>query len=251
MNVSTALLPVNRIPFFPWNTTGRGELGEPSGERNVRILLVEDNVEVARQVKSTLEHALFVVDVAYDGKEGLFLGQSEPYDAVILDLGLPELDGLSVLQQWRSSGIETPVLILTSRNTWREKVTGLRAGADDYLAKPFEFEELLARLEALIRRTSGHASPLLRCGRVALDTNSARVTMDGQLVDLTALEYRALDYLMQHQGRVISKTELTEHIYDQDFDRDSNVIEVLINRLRHKLYAELILTRRGLGYQLK
>jgi two-component system OmpR family response regulator len=213
-------------------------------------LLVEDNVEVARQIRSTLEHALYVVDVAPDGKEGLFLGQSEPYDAVVLDLGLPELDGLSVLHQWRSQGLQMPVLILTSRNSWREKVTGLRAGADDYLAKPFEFEELLARLEALIRRTSGHASPILNCGRVALDTNSARVILDGQLVELTALEYRAFEYLMQHRGKVISKTELTEHIYDQDFDRDSNVIEVLINRLRHKLYPDLIKTRRGLGYQL-
>jgi two-component system OmpR family response regulator len=216
----------------------------------VRILVVEDNVEVARQIKSTLEYALYAVDVAEDGKEGLFMGQSEPYDAVILDLGLPELDGLRVLQTWRSEGNETPVLILTSRNTWREKVIGLRAGADDYLAKPFEFEELLARLEALIRRTTGHANPLLNFGRVTLDTNSARVTLDGKLVELTALEYRALDYLMLHRGKVVSKIELTEHIYDQDFDRDSNVIEVLINRLRHKLYPDLIKTRRGLGYQL-
>jgi len=217
----------------------------------VRILLVEDNLEVARQIKSTLEHALYVVDVACDGEEGLFLGQSEPFDAVILDLGLPKLDGLSVLQQWRSQGILTPVLILTSRNTWREKVTGLRAGADDYLAKPFEFEELLARVEALIRRATGHATPVVTCGRVTLDSNSARVTLDGQLVELTALEYRALEYLMQHQDKVVSKTELIEHIYDQEFDRDSNVIEVLINRLRHKFFPELIATRRGLGYQLK
>lgn len=223
---------------------------EETGERVMRILVVEDNVEVARQIKSTLEHALYAVDVAYNGKEGQFLGESEPYDAIILDLGLPELDGLSVLQAWRSEGYQTPVLILTSRNTWREKVTGLRAGADDYLAKPFEFEELLARLEALIRRTSGHANPLLNYGRVTLDEHSARVTLDGQLVELTALEYRALDYLMAHRGKVVSKTELTEHIYDQDFDRDSNVIEVLINRLRHKLYPEMIKTRRGLGYQL-
>lgn len=217
----------------------------------MRILVVEDNADVARQIKSTLDHELYVVDIALDGEEGLFLGATEPYDAIILDLGLPKLDGLSVLQRWRSSGSEVPVLILTSRDTWREKVTGLRAGADDYLAKPFEFEELLARLEALIRRASGHASPLMRCGGVVLDTNSARVTMDGNLVDLTALEYRTLDYLMQHAGKVVSKTELTEHIYDQDFDLDSNVIEVLINRLRGKLKTNLIRTRRGLGYQLK
>ena len=216
----------------------------------MRVLIVEDNVELARQVKSTLAHERYVVDVAEDGEEGLFLAQSEPYDAVILDLGLPRLDGLSVLQQLRSAGNDVPVLILTSRDTWREKVTGLRAGADDYLAKPFEFEELLARLEALIRRATGHASPILTCCNVALDTNGARVTVDGNPVDLTALEYRTLEYLMQHPDKVISKTELTEHIYDQNFDRDSNVIEVLINRLRGKLNTDLIKTRRGLGYQI-
>ena len=216
----------------------------------MRILVVEDNADVARQIKTALAPELYVVDIALDGEEGLFMGESEPYDAVVLDLGLPKLDGLSVLQRWRAAGRDVPVLILTSRNTWREKVTGLRAGADDYLAKPFEFEELLARLEALIRRASGHANPLLKWGNIVLDTNSARVTMDGNLVDLTALEYRTLDYLMQHDGKVVSKTELTEHIYDQDFDRDSNVIEVLINRLRGKLNPGLIRTRRGLGYQL-
>lgn len=219
----------------------------------MRILVIEDNTELTRQIKSTLEHALYAVDVALDGEEGQFLGETEPYDAVILDLGLPKLDGLTVLQRWRASGNRVPVLILTSRQTWREKVAGLRAGADDYLAKPFEFEEMLARLEALIRRTTGHASAILRSkyGGVVMDTSSARVTMEGSLVDLTALEYRTLEYLMQHQDEVVSKTELIEHIYDQDFDRDSNVIEVLINRLRGKLAPDLIKTRRGLGYQLK
>ena len=217
----------------------------------MRILVVEDNTDVSRQIKSALTHELYVVDIAFDGEEGLFLGETEPYDAIILDLGLPKLDGLSILQRWRSSGNQVPVLILTSRDTWREKVTGLRAGADDYLAKPFEFEELLARLEALIRRSSKRANPALACDNVILDTNTARVTMDGNLVELTALEYRTLDYLMQHPGKVVSKTELTEHIYDQNFDLDSNVIEVLINRLRRKLKADLIRTRRGLGYQLK
>jgi len=218
----------------------------------VRILVIEDNAELTRQIKSTLEHALYVVDVAFDGEEGLFLGDSEPYDAVILDLGLPKMDGLTVLQRWRAAGNKVPVLILTSRQTWREKVTGLRAGADDYLAKPFEFEEMLARVEALIRRASGHASSILRCkcAGVEMDTGSARVTMNGNLVELTALEYRTLEYLMQHQDEVVSKSELIEHIYDQDFDRDSNVIEVLINRLRGKLTTCLIQTRRGLGYQL-
>jgi len=217
----------------------------------MRVLVVEDNEDLARQIKSALAHEMYVVDIASDGEDGLFLGESEPYDAIILDLGLPKLDGLSVLQKWRSAGNEVPVLVLTSRDTWREKVAGLRAGADDYLAKPFEFEELLARLEALLRRASGHASPVIVCGNVRIDTNSARVTMDGALIDLTALEYRTLDYLMQHPGKVVSKTELTEHIYNQDFDLDSNVIEVLINRLRSKLRADLIKTRRGLGYQIK
>ncbi len=216
----------------------------------MRVLVIEDNAEVARQLNSELKHALYAVDLAYDGENGLFLGITEPYDAVILDLGIPKIDGLSVLNQWRSRGIKVPVLILTSRNTWREKVIGLRSGADDYLAKPFEFDELLARLEALIRRTAGHPEPTLSFGRVVLDTNSTRVTMDGHAVELTALEFQTLSYLMQHSGKVVSKTELTEHIYNQDFNRDSNVIEVLINRLRHKLYAELIKTRRGLGYQL-
>jgi len=216
----------------------------------MRVLIVEDNAELARQVKSTLAHERYVVDIAGDGQEGLFLAETEPYDAVILDLGLPRLDGLSVLQRLRSAGNEVPILILTSRDTWREKVAGLRAGADDYLAKPFEFEELLARLDALIRRASGHASPLLTCCNVVLDTNGARVTVDGNPVELTALEYRTLEYLMQHPDKVVSKTELTEHIYDQNFDRDSNVIEVLINRLRGKLNTDLIKTRRGLGYQI-
>lgn len=217
----------------------------------MRILIVEDNQEVARQIKTALEQELFVVDVAPDGKQGWFLGDTEAYDAVILDLGLPKMDGLSLLQKWRQSGNAVPVLILTSRDTWREKVAGLRAGADDYLAKPFELEEVMARVEALIRRASGHASPLLKCGTVELEPVSARVTMDGVPVNMTALEYRALQYLMQKQGRVVSKSELSEHIYGQDLERDSNVIEVLINRLRSKLDPTLIRTRRGLGYQVK
>ncbi len=191
-----------------------------------------------------------MVDLAFDGEEGQFLGETESYDAVILDLGLPKRDGLVVLENWRANANQVPVLILTSRITWREKVTGLRAGADDYLAKPFEYDELMARLEALIRRASGHGEPVLTCGEIRLDTGSARVTRAGGLVKMTALEYRALGYLMQHQGKVVSKTELTEHIYDQDFDRDSNVIEVLINRLRSKLGPGLIKTRRGLGYEM-
>jgi two-component system OmpR family response regulator len=217
----------------------------------MRILVIEDNQDVARQVGETLEEELYVVDIAHDGEQGWFLGDTETYDAVVLDLGLPILDGLTVLQRWRYSGNQVPVLILTSRDTWREKVSGLRAGADDYLAKPFELEELLARVEALIRRSSGHANPILRCGPVELDTNSARVTLRGHHINLTAQEYRALQYLMQHQDKVVSKPELSEHIYEQEIERDSNVIEVLINHLRNKLEPDLIKTRRGLGYQLK
>ncbi|MFV2067278.1 MAG: response regulator transcription factor [Pirellulales bacterium] len=216
----------------------------------MRILVVEDDRHVARQVDTTLRKAGYVTDVAYDGEEGHFLGDTEPYDAVVLDLGLPAIDGLTVLRRWREGARKMPVLILTARDTWRETVTGLRAGADDYLAKPFELEELLARIEALLRRAAGHASSVLACGPLELDTGTNRVTLAGDLVELTALEFRALAYLMHHQEKVVSKTELTEHIYSQDFDRDSNVIEVLINRLRKKLGRELIRTHRGQGYQL-
>ena len=216
----------------------------------MRVLVVEDNAEVARQLKSTLERELFVVDVAADGEKGWFMGDTESYDAIVLDLGLPKLDGLTVLQRWRQGGNHVPVLILTSRDTWREKVAGLRAGADDYLAKPFELEELLARIEALLRRATGHSSPVLKSGEVELDTSSARVTMNGNPVNLTAQEYRALQYLMQNEGKVVSKAELSEHIYEQVIERDSNVIEVLINNLRKKISPALIKTRRGLGYQL-
>ena len=217
----------------------------------MRILIVEDNQQVAKQIQESLEQELFIVDVAHDGEEGWFMGDTEPYDAIILDLGLPKIDGLSLLQKWRQSSNLVPVLILTSRDTWREKVAGLRAGADDYLSKPFEFEELLARLEALIRRASGHASPTLKCGPIELEPVSARVTVSGIPINMTALEYRALQYLMQKKGKVVSKSELSEHIYGQDLERDSNVIEVLINRLRGKLDPDFIETRRGLGYQLQ
>lgn len=216
----------------------------------MRVLVIEDDSEVARQIAQALREARYVVDVAQDGEQGHFLGDSEPYDAIVLDLGLPKQDGLRVLERWRRDGRNMPVLILTARDTWREKVVGLRAGADDYLGKPFELEELLARVEALIRRAAGRGSALLTCGPVALDMASRRVTLSGQIVELTALEFRTLAYLMHHQDEVISKSELTEHIYDQDFDRDSNVVEVLINRLRKKLGSSLIKTYRGQGYQL-
>ena len=216
----------------------------------MRVLVIEDDLDIARQLAETLRQAKCVVDVAHDGEEGQYLGDTETYDVVVLDLGLPKRDGLSVLQQWRRTGRDMPVLILTARDTWREKVAGLRAGADDYLAKPFELEEMLARVEALIRRASGHASPVLECGLLTLDVSTTRLTLAGRPVELTALEFRTLAHLMRNENRVISKTELTEHLYDQDFDRDSNVIEVLINRLRKKLGADVIKTHRGLGYQL-
>lgn len=216
----------------------------------MRVLVVEDDRQVARQIEGALSRAGYTVDVAYDGEEGCFLGNSEPYDVVVLDLGLPLVSGISILESWRQEGRNMPVLILTARDTWREKVIGLRAGADDYLAKPFELEEMLARVEALIRRAAGHARPILECGTVKLDTGTNRVTRSDVDVELTALEFKTLSYLMHHVDKVVSKTELTEHIYGQDFDRDSNVIEVLINRLRKKLGASLIKTHRGQGYRL-
>ncbi|HPO20425.1 MAG TPA: response regulator transcription factor [Rubrivivax sp.] len=216
----------------------------------MRVLLVEDEPTLRAQLRLALQGAGYAVDEADNGRDALHLGQTEPFDAVVLDLGLPQLDGLSVLQRWRAGGLATPVLILTARDSWTDKVAGIDAGADDYLAKPFHVEELLARLRALIRRAHGIASPLLRCGAVTLDTRSGRVDAAGQAVALTAHEYRLLAYLMHRPGKVVSRTELTEHLYAQDFDRDSNTIEVFIGRLRRKLPALAIETVRGLGYRL-
>lgn len=217
----------------------------------MRILIVEDEPSLARQLRQTLESAGYAVDSAGDGEEGQFLGETESYDAVILDLGLPEVDGLTVLDRWRKAGYKMPVLVLTARDSWSDKVAGLDAGADDYLAKPFQSEELIARLRALIRRASGNASSELVAGTVRLDARSGRVTLAGEPVKLTAQEYKLLSYLMHHKGKVVSRTELIEHIYDQDFDRDSNTIEVFITRIRKKLGADLITTIRGLGYSLE
>jgi two-component system, OmpR family, response regulator len=216
----------------------------------VRVLIAEDDTGLARQLMTALTRAGYAVDSADDGEDAWFLGDSEPYDAVVLDLGLPALDGLAVLRRWREAGRTMPVLILTARASWREKVTGLREGADDYLAKPFEMEELLARLEALMRRAAGHASALITVAGLTLDPAAQRVTQGGAPLDLTALEYRTLAYLMMHPGRTVSKTELSEHIYGHDEDRDSNVIEVLIARLRRKIGADTIQTRRGQGYEI-
>jgi two-component system OmpR family response regulator len=216
----------------------------------MRILLVEDDPDLSRQLKSSLADAGYAVDYAADGEEAQFLGETEPYDAIILDLGLPKVDGVSVLERWRREHVGTPVLILTARGAWSEKVAGFDAGADDYLTKPFHTEELLARLRALVRRAAGHSAPSLSCGALRLDPRAARASVDGEPVRLTSLEYRLLHYLMMHQGRVISRTELVEHLYDQDFDRDSNTIEVFVGRLRKKIGPDRIETVRGLGYRL-
>ncbi len=216
----------------------------------MRLLVVEDDPDLNRQLVTALEEAGYVVDSATDGEEGHFLGDTEPYDAVILDLGLPEMDGVTVLEKWRRDGRTMPVLILTARDRWSDKVAGFDAGADDYVAKPFFMEEVLARLRALLRRSTGHATSELECGSVRVDTRSSRVTVNGRAVKVTSLEYRLLAYMMHHQGRVISRTELVEHLYDQDFDRDSNTIEVFVGRLRRKLGKDVIETVRGLGYRL-
>jgi two-component system OmpR family response regulator len=216
----------------------------------MRLLIVEDDKDLNRQLMTALEEAGYVVDSAFDGEEGHFLGDTEPYDAVVLDLGLPTLDGLSVLEKWRRDGKTMPVLILTARDRWSDKVAGIDAGADDYVAKPFHMEEVLARVRALVRRAAGHASNELTCGNVRLDLSAGRVTVDGSPIKLTSHEYRLLSYLLHHQGKVISRTELTEHLYDQDFDRDSNTVEVFVGRLRKKIGADMIETIRGLGYRL-
>jgi two-component system, OmpR family, response regulator len=216
----------------------------------MRALIAEDDAELAAQLAERLTAEGYAVDCAGDGEEAAFLGETEPYDVVVLDLGLPKIDGLSVLTRWRRGGVTAPVLILTARAQWHEKVQGIDAGADDYLAKPFRMEELLARLRALLRRAGGRAEPVLTCRDVTLDPRSGRVTKDGAAVDLTSYEYRVLAYLLHNKGKTISRTELTEHVYAQDFDRDSNTIEVFVGRLRRKLGNDLIATVRGLGYRL-
>ncbi len=215
----------------------------------MRILVVEDDADLNRQLVDTLIDAGYAVDTAIDGEEGHFLGDTEPYDAVVLDIGLPEMDGITVLENWRKEGRNMPVLMLTARDRWSDKVAGIDAGADDYVAKPFHTEEVLARLRALIRRAAGHASSEITIGDVILDTKQSRVTYEGKPVKLTSHEFRLLSYLMHHQGEVVSRTELIEHLYDQDFDKDSNTIEVFIGRLRKKLYSDIVETVRGLGYR--
>jgi two-component system, OmpR family, response regulator len=217
----------------------------------MRILVVEDEASLAKQLISSIAEAGYAVDHAADGERADFLAQTEQYDAMVLDLGLPNIDGLTLLRKWRDAGLATPVLVLTARGSWHEKVQGIDGGADDYVSKPFRIEEVLARLRALMRRASGHLTPELRAGSVMLDSRRARVTRDGAPVKLTSHEFRVLSYLMHHRGRVVSQAELIEHSYAQDFDRDSNTVEVFIARLRRKLGASLIETVRGLGYRIE
>ena len=216
----------------------------------MRILLAEDDVELAARVAAALSAAGFAVDRAEDGADAEFRGQTEAYDAVVLDLGLPNLDGVSVLHRWREAGLTLPVLVLTARSRWHDKLAGFNAGADDYLTKPFQIEELVLRLQALIRRSAGHASPRLRCGPLEFDANAGRFALDGNPLALTAQEHRILAYLIHHAGRVVSRGELGEHVYDNGFDPDSNALDVLIGRIRRKLGVALLHTVRGQGFRL-
>lgn len=217
----------------------------------MRILLAEDDAELAERLKKVLVEAGFTVDIAADGTLAEYLGQTEAYDAVVLDLGLPGMNGVSVLQRWREDGLDMPVLILTARGRWSEKQAGFHAGADDYMTKPFEMGEVVLRLHALIRRASGHAAADLRCGSLVLDTRAGRFRIDGAGLDLTAQEYRLLAYLMHNQGRVVGRSEIVEHVYERDADPDSNVVDVLLARIRRKLDRPLIRTVRGRGWVLE
>ncbi len=214
----------------------------------MRILLIEDDGRIARDVTAALGAAGYSVERAIDGEDGWFLGDTEDYDAVILDLGLPSLDGMTILKRWRANGRTMPVLILTARGSWSERVEGIDSGADDYLPKPFRMEELLARLRAILRRAAGQSSPLLTLGAITLDTRQMRVTVDGVPVNLTPQEYRLFNYLMHHTRRVVPYTELIEHLYEHDSGKDANAVEVMIGRVRRKLGANVIETRRGFGY---
>ena len=216
----------------------------------MKLLLVEDEQRLAERLAATFGEAGYAVDVAGDGEHADFLAHTERYDIVVLDLGLPKVDGLTLLRRWRSGGNRTPVLVLTARGSWHEKVQGIDGGADDYVSKPFQMEEVLARVRGLIRRSTGQLEPEFRCGGVVLDTRLARVTRDGSPVKLTSHEFRVLSYLMHHRDRVVSQAELTEHIYAQAFDRESNTVEVFVARLRRKLGAAFIETVRGLGYRV-
>ncbi len=219
----------------------------------MRVLLVEDEAPLRETLAARLKREGFAVDMAADGEEGLYLGREVPFDVAIIDLGLPKKSGMELIQDLRAAGQRCPIIILTARTSWQDKVQGLKQGADDYLVKPFHVEELLARLNALVRRASGWTKPTLECGPIVLDTTAQTVSINGAPVDLTSYEYKVLEYLMLHAGELVSKADLTEHIYQQDFDRDSNVLEVFIGRLRRKLDPDNALkpieTVRGRGYR--
>ncbi|MGN6184857.1 MAG: response regulator transcription factor [Thermoanaerobaculia bacterium] len=216
----------------------------------MRLRLIEDEPLIARQLADAFTASGYAIDVAHDGERADFLAQTETYDAALLDLGLPTIDGLTLLRRWRDAGLTLPVLVLTARGSWSEKVQGIDGGADDYVVKPFQMEEVRARVRALIRRASGQLQPELRHGALTLDSRTTRVMLHGTQIRLTSHEYRVLAYLMHHRERVVSQAELTEHIYAQDFDRDSNTVEVFVARLRRKLGASIIETIRGLGYRM-
>ena len=217
----------------------------------MRILVVEDEPQLNLRLQQALEAVGFAVDTAYDGEEGLFLGETEAYDAVVLDLGLPKLDGVGVLGRWREARRTMPVLVLTARNRWADKSAAFAAGADDYVTKPFEMEEVVTRIRALIRRAAGHSSPEITCGPLRLDTLAGRISLDGMPVQLTAQEFRILSYLAHHQGRVVGRSELVDHVYDRNADPDSNVLDVLIARIRRKLRVDVVHTLRGQGWRME
>jgi len=214
----------------------------------MKVLLVEDDARIASEVAEALQGAGYIVDAVGEGEEAWFKGDTEEYDAVVLDLGLPGMDGLSILKKWRANDRRFPILILSARGSWSERVEGIDSGADEYLPKPFHMAELLARLRAIIRRSAGNANTVISIGGLTLDPRQMRVTQDGQPINLSPQEYRLLSYLMHHAGRVVTQIELTEHLYAQDFERDSNAIEVLVGRVRRKLKVDIIETRRGFGY---
>lgn len=217
----------------------------------MRTLIVEDELEIAADMASSLTGAGFSVDVCHDGADAWFRGDTEDYDAIILDLGLPKLDGLSVLKRWRAEGRNMPVIVLTARDGWTARVEGINSGADDYLTKPFQMEELIARVRAVLRRTHGHSGPTLKSGSIVLDTTQMRISVDGRAIPLTPLEMRLVSYLLHHKGRVVPGVELREHVYGGEDAREANAVEALIVRVRRKLGSDAIETRRGHGYCIK
>ena len=217
----------------------------------MRALIVEDEPKIAEDMAGSLQGAGCAVEICGDGEEAWFLGDTEDFDVVVLDLGLPKLDGLTVLRRWREAARNMPVIVLTARDGWTSRVEGINAGADDYLTKPFQMEELIARARAVLRRTHGHASALLTSGALALDTSQMRVSIDGKAIALTPLEYRLVSYLLHHRGRIVPGGELREHVYGDEHGREVNAVEALIVRIRRKLGANVIETRRGHGYSIK